>query len=145
MLPSLIIFGIIVYWTIKKIRICCQSCKANRKHNIPNNEEDEDMEYILSDGDNWNADRIEHPDDYDEHHVQYVPYDLTVSPPEENNVPTTYGSINNLELTRTPSSNIDHLSTRGTQITGVASKRLSIPLHPKASEDVVSLADKDVV
>ena len=144
-LPSLIILGVIVYWTIKKIRICCQSFKTNRKHNKPNNEEHEDMEYILDDDHNWDADRMEHPDDYDEHHVQYVPYDLTVSPPEENNVRTTYGSINNLELTRTHNSNIDHQSTRGIQITGVVSERFSIPLHPKASEDAVSLADKDVV
>ena len=57
----------------------CQSCKTNRKHNTPNNEEHEDMEYILVDDGNWDADRMKHPDDYDEHHVQYVPYDLTVS------------------------------------------------------------------
>ena len=88
---------------------------------------------------------MEHPDDYNEHHVKYVPYDLTVSQPEENSVRATYGSINNLELARTCNSNIDHLSTRGTQITGDVSERLSIPLHPKASEDAASLADKDVV
>ena len=56
----------------------CQSCKTNRKRNIPNNE-DEDMEFMLDDDDNWDVDRMKHPDDYDEHHVQYVPYDLTVS------------------------------------------------------------------
>ena len=75
---GVILFGYFPYWTIKKIRICCQSCKGNRKHNTPNNEEHEDMEFILVDDDNWNADRMKHPDDYDEHHVQYVPYDLTV-------------------------------------------------------------------
>ena len=48
------------------------------------------MKFILVDDDNWDADRMEHPDDYDEHHVQYVQYDLTVSQPEENNVHATY-------------------------------------------------------
>ena len=87
---GVILFGYFPYWTIKKIRICCQSCKGNRKHNIPNNEEHEDMEFILVDDGNWDADRMKHPDDYDEHHVQYVPYDLTVSQPEENTVHATY-------------------------------------------------------
>ena len=42
LLPSLIIFGVIVYWTIKKILMCCYSCKTNRKRNTPNDEEHED-------------------------------------------------------------------------------------------------------
>ena len=97
---AVILFGYFPYWTIKKIWICCQICKVNRKQYIHNNEEDEDMEFVLVDDDNCNADRIEHPDDYDEHHVQYVPYDLAVSQPEENNVRDNARSaeINNFEI-----------------------------------------------
>ena len=29
---------------------------------------------------------MEHPDNSDEHNIKYVPYDLTVSQPEENNI-----------------------------------------------------------
>ena len=92
------VFGYFPYWTIRKIRICCQSCKANRKHNTSNNEEHEDIELILVDDDNWDADRIEHPDNYDEHHVKYVPYDLIVSQPEENNVHATYDNASSAEI-----------------------------------------------
>ena len=95
---GVIVFGYFPYWTIKKIRICCQSCKANRKHNTSNNEEHDGMEFILVDDDNWDADRMKH----DDHHVKYVPYDLTVSQPEENNIHVTYDNapsaeINNIE------------------------------------------------
>ena len=95
---GVIVFGYILYWTIKKIRICCQSCKANRKHHTSNNEEHEDIELILVDDDNWDADRIEHPDNYDEHHVKYVPYDLTVSQPEEKIVHATYDNAPSAEI-----------------------------------------------
>ena len=54
--------------------MCCQSCKANRKHNTSNNEEHEDTEIILVDNDNWIAACIEHPDNYNEQHVQCAPY-----------------------------------------------------------------------
>ena len=95
---GLIVFGYIPYWTIKKIRICCQSFKANRKHNTSNNEEHENIELILVDDDNWDADRMEHPDNYDEHHVKYVPYESTVSQPKEKIVRVTYGNASSAEI-----------------------------------------------
>ena len=83
------------------------------------------MEFILVDDDNWNADRIKHPDDYDEHHVQYVPYDATVSQPEENNVHdnTRSAEINNFEI-GSPSES-DNWSIPGSSNT--------IPLHSVVS------------
>ena len=68
--------------------------------------------------------RMEHPDNYDEHHVKYVPYDLTVSQPEENNVHATYDNapsveINNIETS--PLSESDSNSIPGSSNT--------IPLH----------------
>ena len=141
---GVIVFGYIPYWTIKKNLICCQSCKGNRKRNTSNNEEREDMEITLVD-DNWIADRIEHPDNYNEQHVLSAPYDLYVSQPQDITVHGIYGSVSNPELTGTWNSNIDLLSTRDTQSTVAVSERLSIPLHPIASEpdDVNSLTDDD--
>ena len=130
----LIIFGYFPYWTIKQSWICCQSCKANRKHNTPNNEEDENMGIILLDNDDWIADRIEHPDNYHEQHVQCAPYDLHISQPQDITGRVTYGSISNPELTRICNSNIDLLPTRDTRPTIAVSKRLSIPLYPIASK-----------
>ena len=131
---GVILFGYFPYWMIKKIRICCQSCKANRKHNTPNNEEDEDMEFILVDDDNWTADRIEHPDNYDEQHVQCDPYDFHISQPQDITGRATYGSVSNPELTETCNSDIVSLSTRDTRSTVAVSEKLYIPLHPIASE-----------
>ena len=122
--------------------MCSQSCKANRKHNTPNNEEHEDTEIILVD-DNWIADRIEHPDNYNEQHVQCAPYDLHVSQPQDITVRATYGSANNPELTGTCNSNIDLLSTRDTQSTVAVLEWLSIPLYSISSEpnDATSITD----
>ena len=55
---------------------------------------------------------------------------------ESNNTvnPKICTSFNNLELTGTCNSNIDHLSTRDTQSTVAVSEMLSIPLLPIASE-----------
>ena len=47
--------------------------------------------------DNEFADRIENPDDYDEHHVQDAPYEHYPIPQVNSAVvraPSTYGSIN---------------------------------------------------
>ena len=53
---------------------------------------------ILVDDDNWDADRMKHPDNYDEHHVKYVPYDSIVSQPEEKNVHATYDNASSAEI-----------------------------------------------
>ena len=144
LLLLLIVLGIIVYWTIKKIWICCQSCKANRKHNTPNNEEDEDMEYILVDDDNWDADRMEHPDDYDEHHVQYVPYDLTVSQPEENTVHATYDNTRSAEI-----NNFEIGSPSESDTWSILGSSNTIPLHSIVSttqeSSISNVNDEDEV
>ena len=87
---------------------------------------------------------MEHPDNYDEHHVKYVPYDFTVSQPQDITVHATYGSVNNPELTRICNSNIP---TRDTLSTVAVSERLSIPLLPIASEtdDAISIIDNEHV
>ena len=121
LLLLVIFLGIIIYWTIK---ICYRSCKTNRKHNTPNNEEHEDMEYILVDDDNWNVDRMEHPDDYDEHHVQYVPYDLTVSQPEENTVHATYDNTRSAEI-----NNFEIGSPSESDTWSILGSSNTIPLH----------------
>ena len=112
---GVILFGYFPYWIIKKIWICCQSCKANRKRNTPNNEEHEDMDIMPVDSDDWTADRMENPDDYNEHHVQYVSYDLQISQPQDITVRATYGSISSPKSTGTCNSDIDLLSTKATR------------------------------
>ena len=92
---------------------------------------------------------IEHPDNYDEQHVQYAPYKLLISQLEEKNtICATYGSTSpcnpdTIEIT----SEIDHLSTRDTRSTVTVSERLSISLHLIAieSDDADIITDDDDV
>ena len=139
-----IVFGYFPYWTIRKIRICCQSCKANRKHNTSNNEEHEDMELILVDDDNWDADRIEHPDNYDEHHVKYVPYDLIVSQPEENNVYGAYDNASSAEIINFETSPLSESDSRS-----IPGSSNTIPLHSIVSttqeSSISNVNDEDEV
>ena len=132
---GILVFGIfisVVVWTVKKIASICVYCRVSSNSSLI--EEHAEIQPLLKNDDNWNADRIEHPDDYDEHHIQYVPYDLTVSPPQDITGRATYGSISNPELSGTCNSDSDLLSTRDTQSTVAVSHKLSIPLHPIANE-----------
>ena len=138
---SLFVFGVIIcgyylYSIIRKIWNNVQYCRADNQDNSMLNEQSEDIQtsYILVDNDDWIADRIEHPDDYDEQHVQCAPYDLHVSQPQDITGSATYGSVSNPELTGTCNSDIVPLSTRDTRSTVAVSDKLSIPLHPIASE-----------
>ena len=100
LLLLLIVLGVIVYWTIKKIGYAVEVVKLTEKtmHLIMKN-----IRIRSSvDDDNWDVDCMKHPDNYDEHHVQYVPYDLIVSQHEENTIHTIncnarLAEINNFE------------------------------------------------
>ena len=108
-----LIFISVLVWTVKKIASICVYYRGSR--NPPLIEEHASIQPLLENDDNWIADRIEHPDNYDEQHVQYAPYDLPVSQPQDITVHATYGSISNPELTGTCNSNFDLLSTRDTR------------------------------
>ena len=122
----LIILGVIVlgyfpYLIIKKIWISCGNFKANGKRNTPNKKEDENMDFVLVGDNNWDADRMEHPDDYKEYHVQYVPYDLIICKFEEDiiHANTRPAEINDFDTGQLSESNT--LSIPGSSNT--------IPLH----------------
>ena len=128
--------------TVKKIANICVYCRGTSNPSLI--EEHADIQPLLENDDNWIADRIEHPDNYDEQHVQYAPYDLPVSQPQDITVHATYESISNPELTGTCKSNVNPLSTRDTRCTVAVSERLSISLHPIACKpDAKSITDND--
>ena len=87
-----------IYRIVKMMRNCCLYCKSNRRPNPPpvNDTNDDDEGQLLLDNNEF-ADRIENPDDYDEHHVQDAPYAHYPIPQVNSAVvraPSTYGSIN---------------------------------------------------
>ena len=135
-----LIFISVLVRTVKKIASICVYCRGSSNQSLI--EEHASIQPLLENDDNWIADRIEHPDNYDEQHVQYAPYDLPVSQPQDITVHATYGSISNPELTGTCNSSFDLLSTRDTRSTVAVSEMLS--LHPIACEpDAKSITDND--
>ena len=67
----------------------------NRKNPVANRNQEEDHQPLVGNDDDWVADRMENPQEYDEQHVPGRMYDVS----EEDNKPisiataATYGSI----------------------------------------------------
>ena len=85
----LIWFGYFIYWTVKKIRSCYgynKDYRAQGLNNAANDAVDDALQDIIDDND-WIADRMVNPQDYDEQHSSIAPYDLykTSSNDEANN------------------------------------------------------------
>jgi hypothetical protein len=63
-----------VYVIVKMVMKFCLYCKSTREStHSPINIDDINEDHPLLDNNEF-ADRIENPDDYDEHHVQHAPY-----------------------------------------------------------------------
>ena len=91
----LIIYGNVLRWVFKKLESCYKYFKVNKQRqqcNSPLSETHQETQPLLGNDDNWVADRMENPDNYDEHHARHAPYDLQVSHPQKNTVHVTYGS-----------------------------------------------------
>ena len=119
---GILVFGIfisVVVWTFKKIASICVYCRGSSKPSLIENRAD--IQPLLENDDNWIADRIEHPDDYDEEHV---PYDLPVSQPQDITVRGTYGST--INTIKTDNSKTNQLSLGRDTRSTVGSKRSTI-------------------
>ena len=76
-ISSGLFFGLIIlytswYWTIKKIRSCCSYCRA---HRLSSNATDQ-IDGVVDNDNDWIADRMINPQDYDEQHFPIAPYQL---------------------------------------------------------------------
>ena len=85
------------------MKSCCRYCRTNRHYAILRNDDiqqDNEIQPLISDDDCVFADRINNPNDYDEHHERNVPYDPipctthTQTNGTSSTVNATYGSIN---------------------------------------------------
>ena len=101
-LPFLFAFGFFLYWISKKMKSCCRYCRRNRHNAILRNDDiqqENEIQPFISDDDFVFADRINNPNDYDEHHERNVPYDpipctaRTQTNGTSSTVNATYGSI----------------------------------------------------
>ena len=90
----IIIPGYIIYQVYKMIKSCYRYHKRNNP--VANRNQEEDYQPLVGNDDDWIADRMENPLEYDEQHVPGRMYDVS----EENQQPitigtaATYGSIN---------------------------------------------------
>ena len=73
---GLIIFVYIIYWTIKKIRICCCYCRVHRLSSNTNTAATDQIDGVVDNDNDWIADRMINPQDYDEQHFPIAPYQL---------------------------------------------------------------------
>lgn len=114
-----IIFIHLPYWITKRIWNFCQTCKENRQRNSPLIEELGDIQKLdlLVNDDNWIADRIEHPDKYNEHHVKYVLDDLNDSQHQKKTVHSDYGGTNNQKAIESNNFDVGQLFIRNTEST----------------------------
>ena len=96
----------VVVWIFKKIASICVYCRGSSNPSLT--EEHADIQPLLENDDNWIADRMEHPDNYNEQHVQHVLYDLPVSQPQDITVRATYGST--INTIKTDNSETNQLS-----------------------------------
>ena len=82
---GLIIFVYIVYWTIKKIISCCCYCRAHRLSSNTNTAATYQIDGVVDDNNDWIADRMINPQDYDEQHFPVAPYQNNVCYKATNN------------------------------------------------------------
>ena len=80
-ISSGLFFGLIIlytswYWTIKKIRICCCYCRAHRLSSNTNTAATDQIDGVVDNDNDWIADRMINPQDYDEQHFPIAPYQL---------------------------------------------------------------------
>ena len=101
-IPYFFAIGYFFYWVYKKHISCCRYWR-NMQNAIPMNDfnpQDDEIQPLINDDDCVFADRINNPNDYDEHHERNVPYDpvscttRTQTNGTSSTVNATYGSIN---------------------------------------------------
>ena len=79
-------FGYFIYWTVKKIRSCYGYCKPHRAQGLINDAVDD--AYNVIDDNDWIADRMINPQNYDEQHSSIVSYKLYETSSNENDEAT---------------------------------------------------------
>ena len=97
-----LLFGILLLYILYQlVKMMCNCYRYWKQHNrtVPANRDQEEQIQPLINDDDWVADRMEHPQDYDEQHVTVSLVDSLPIDTEQPNttIPSaaTYGSINN--------------------------------------------------
>ena len=86
--------GYIIYQVYKMIKLCHRYHKRNNP--VANRNQEEDYQPLVGNDDDWIADRMENPQEYDEQHVPGRMYDVSEEDQQPITIGTaaTYGSMN---------------------------------------------------
>ena len=96
-----LLFGIILpsYILYQLVRTMCNCYRYWKQHNhtVPaKRDQEEDIQLLINDNDDWAADRMENPQDYDEQHVTASLLDsFPIDTEQPSTTAATYGSTNN--------------------------------------------------
>ena len=99
-----LILLIYIMYQLCRMLIHCGNYCLRHNHTI-RVQEQEDQPLAVND-DDWVADRMENPQEYDEQHVPFRLDDLSVEYPQDNTVAANYGSINNNKTVHTKNSSL---------------------------------------
>ena len=102
----LLFFILLMYiiFRLSRMLIHCDNYCLRHNHTI-GVQEQEDQPLVVNDED-WTADRMENPQEYDEQHVPFRLDDLSIEYPQDNTVAANYGSINNNKTVHTKDSSL---------------------------------------
>ena len=76
------------------------------RHNHTIRVQEQEDQPLVGNDDDWIADRMENPQEYDEQHVPFRLDDLSVEYPQDNTVAANYGSINSNKTVNTKNSSL---------------------------------------
>ena len=93
---GLLFFVLLIYVIVQLYKINNNCYKYHKLHNRTIRVQEPEDQPLVGNDDDWIADRMENPQEYDEQHVPVRLDDLSVEyDPQDNTVAANYGSINN--------------------------------------------------
>ena len=105
-LNILLFFILLIYIIYQFCKIMINCYKYHKLHNHTIRIQEQEDQPLVGNDDDWVADRMENPQEYDEQHVPFRLDDLSLEYPQDNTVAANYGSINNNKTINTKNSSL---------------------------------------
>ena len=102
----LLFFILLMYIIFRLYRMLNNCDNYCLRHNHTIRVQEQEDQPLVGNDDDWIADRMENPQEYDEQHVPFRLDDLSVEYPQDNTVAANYGSINNNRTVHTMDSSL---------------------------------------
>ena len=107
MYSNILLYSILLIYIIYQLcKIMINCYKYHKLHNHTIIVQEQEDQLLVGNDDDWIADRMENPQEYDEQHVPFRLDDLSIEYPQDNTVAANYGSINNNKTVHTMNSSL---------------------------------------